>query len=479
MRRAPTGLRLLCLLLPTACRSAGVAAPPADAIVEGRVAPGVHSDTTDAPASILVSRAPWSLHTRIEERQDFWSDIAVLDLPSADRAATTVDEHTFVFAMRTLLGGVPDDAAVAFGALYSQARDPVLRSRARIGLTMALSWRSDWPTIASIPTRTSTADALDARSDDGALEAGVERWARALAAMPSPVLDLPDGTVTVPMRRSAFGTPVITVTINGRPHEFWLDTGASMTVLSARVALDAGVGLASTDTLALGVVAGQIPARAGFVDSLSIGAVRVRALSVAVVNSDVLRLDRRVVNGRVEEVPVDGVIGTDILRHLDLVLDARAGTVTMSRPRHDARARPIAARNLFWIGFPVVRLVTRDGRPMLFGLDTGAENSYVTTALLRKLPDTPVAARRGSLGGLGGEQQKTQWVARRIALSDGSYALDLRNIPVAPERRWTFFTFDGMIGADVALASRMHLDFENGIFDIHASALDDAGIIVK
>ena len=440
----------------------------------------MHTDTTDAPATILVNRAPWLLRTRIEERRDFWSDIAVLDLPSADRAASTVDEHTFVFALGRLMGGVVDDAAVAFGALYSQARDPALRSRARIGLTMALSWRSDWPTIAAIPTHTDLADSLDAPRGDSVLAAGVERWAHALAAMPSPVLDVPDGTVTVPMRRSAFGTPVISVRINGRPHEFWLDTGASMTILSARVALDAGVGLASTDTLALGVVAGQIPARAAFVDSLSIGGVRVRALSVAVVDSDVLRLDRRVVNGHVEEVPIEGVIGTDILRHLDLVLDARAGTVAISRPRHGTRATPTAARNLFWIGFPVVRLVTRDGRPILFGLDTGAEDSYVTTALLRKLPDTPVAARRGSIGGLGGEQQPTRWVARRLALSDGKYALDLRNIPVAPERRWTFFTFDGMIGADVALASRMHLDFENGIFDIHASAPDNlAGMLVK
>jgi hypothetical protein len=78
--------------------------------------------------------------------------------------------------------------------------------------------------------------------------------------------------------------------------------------------------------------------------------------------------------------------------------------------------------------------------------------------------------RRGSIGGLGSEQHATQWVARQIALSDGDYAIDLRNVPVAPERRWTFVSFDGVLGSDIALASRMHLDFLNGVFDVRKSA---------
>ena len=63
------------------------------------------------------------------------------------------------------------------------------------------------------------------------------------------------------------------------------------------MAVDAGVKLAARDTLALGVVAGHIPARAVFVDSLSIGPVTARGLSAALVSANVLRIDRRMVNG--------------------------------------------------------------------------------------------------------------------------------------------------------------------------------------
>jgi hypothetical protein len=77
--------------------------------------------------------------------------------------------------------------------------------------------------------------------------------------------------------------------------------------------------------------------------------------------------------------------------------------------------------------------------------------------------------RRGAITGLGGEAQTSDWVARELALSDGDYTMSLHNIPVAPDRRWTFVRFDGVLGADVMLASRLHLDFLNGVFDVRRS----------
>lgn len=475
LRYIPLGLFAL-LVLPS-CRSAGGGPPEvgADAIVEGRAAPGFSPDTIDSPFTVSIDRARWAARPRVDATRDFWADIAVLDVVNAEKAARTIDEKTFVVALRTLMSSDPDGAAVAFHALHTRASDVAVRSRARVGLTMALSWRSDWPALARIGSDPDSAEVT--HLDPIALQAGVERWARALASFPAPVITVPEEQVTLPMRRSAFGTPVISVRINGKAREFWLDTGASMTLLSANVAADAGVVLAAPDTLALGVVAGHIPARAVLIDSLSIGPMQALGLTAAVVNPGALRLDRRMVRGAVESVQIDGVIGTDLLRYMDIVLDAGAGTITIRRPRRNVRAQ----RNLYWVGYPVVKLVTKEGRPVLFGLDTGAEGTYVTTDLLRKAPRTRIAARRMSIGGLGKERHDTEWVAREIALSDGDYAIALKNSPVAPDRHWTFVVFDGVIGSDVALATRMHLDFANGVFDIRPSAVarDGAGPEVR
>jgi len=404
----------------------------AEAIVEGRANGVVPTDTVDESMTIGLQRARWSLRTDKAEKGDFWSEVSLLDTPSAERAATSMEERTFAAALRTLMEGQAEAAAMA---------------------------------------RLRAASPGDSTATSLALAAGVERWARALSVVPPPVFDIPSGEVVLPMRRSFLGTPVVTIRINGKPHDFWLDTGASMTLLSTDVAIAAGAKLAANDTLALGVVGGHIEARAIYIDSMSLGSVVVRGLGAALVSPEALRFDERTINGIKRTVPIDGMIGTDVLRHLDVVIDARAGTITLRRPTR----RNVATRNLFWVGYPVVRLVTRDGRPVIFGLDTGAEGTYVTTTLLKKLPRTPVAARRNSLVGLGASQQgsstskKSSWVARNVPLSDGNYAVALHNVPIMPAQRWTFVEFDGVIGSDVALATRMHLDFTNGIFDIRAS----------
>jgi hypothetical protein len=263
------------LLSAPACRRGAVGEPEPDAadIVEGRSTPGVRTDTTEAAFTVSIDRAHWALRARPTTQRDFWSDIAVLDVATAEKTARSVDERFFTVALKTLMESDPDAAAVAFGALHSSATDYTVRTRARVGLTMALSWRSDWPALSRIPV---DSDFSGATSDPIVVQAGVERWARALAGVPSPTVSVPDEAAVLPMRRSTLGTPVVTVRINGRPHEFWLDTGASMTLLSSDVAVDAGVVLAAPDTLALGVVAGHIPARAVFIDSLSHWSVPVR-----------------------------------------------------------------------------------------------------------------------------------------------------------------------------------------------------------
>ena len=461
MPRLPL-LLAFALFAADGCRSGGLALPPAEAIVDGSADPSTPVDTISSMQTIGIARGQYTLHRSRPETRDFWEDVAVLDMAAADAAARSVDQLTFSLALKKLLTGDPEDAAVAFSALQANTTDGDVRARSRIGLTMALSWQSDWLALSRMAT---SREGIGASPLDDT-PAAVERWGRALANVAPMRIDVPFTAVTLPMRRSAFGTPVVTVRLNGIPRDFWLDTGASMTLLSDDVAQASHVRLASPDTLALGVVAGVIDARAVLVDSLSLGPMVAYSLGAALVSHDALRMDRRVVNGRSETVKIDGVIGTDILRWLDIVIDAGAGTLTISRPRK----QPHSVRNLFWVGYPVVRLVSETGRPLLFGLDTGAEGTYVTTTLLRKQPDTRVAMRLGSIRGLGSEEHRTQWVVRSLAMSDGDYAIRVENAPVAPERKWTFVTFDGILGADVALASRMHLDFVNGVFDIRRSA---------
>lgn len=464
------------MLVISGCRTApGVRMPDAESIVEGVASPGIRIDTTDVPFGASLDQVTWRSRNRTAATHDFWADIAVLDVVDGEQDAIDLDQRTFAIALGHLTASDPQGAAVAFRALQTMASDSLVRAYARVGLTIALTWDSDWATIARLPQNPDSTSPL--APAPGVRGAAVERWAHAFADVSPVTITFSDEPIILPLRRSSIGTPVVRVLINGRPHEFWLDTGASMTVVSTDVAIEAGVRLAANDTLSMGVVGGSIAARAVVIDTLSLGGFTARGITAALVDASTLRLDYTLENGNAVRVPIDGVIGADLLRRMDIVIDAAAGTILIRKPRRDVHA----SRNLFWVGFPVVRLTDRDGHALLFGLDTGAESTYVTTAFLRKVPRTHVAARRGQLVGLGGQKQRTDWVASELELSDGKYAIKLRNAPIGPDRQWNFVTLDGMIGSDIALGTRLHLDFENGVFDIRPSSASNipSGVDVR
>src|SRR5829696_5944181 len=120
MRRSLLPLPLGCVVLGAlACRPPqeplGSTLPmvSAAAIVEGRVNPGVRTDTVDASLTIGIQRAKWTLKEQPTEDRDFWSDVALLDTPNAERAASSLEERTFAVALRTLMDGQPEASAMA------------------------------------------------------------------------------------------------------------------------------------------------------------------------------------------------------------------------------------------------------------------------------------------------------------------------------------------------------------------------------
>ena len=187
----------VCLLIAAASCRTGVVFPPADAIVEGRTVGVVPVDTIDDVQTIGIAQAAYSARRTRPDTRDFWRDVGVLDMVSADAAARSLDELTFSLALKQLLGGDAENAAVAFGVLRGVATDAVVRARARVGLTMALSWQSDWVALSRV-----AGDSADGRAS-GDMPAAVERWGRALANVPPMQVAVPLGAVTLPMP----GTP--------------------------------------------------------------------------------------------------------------------------------------------------------------------------------------------------------------------------------------------------------------------------------
>jgi hypothetical protein len=398
----------------------------------------------------------------------FWSSVSALDVTGARASATTIPERFFTDALSALIQGDFATAEVLFHSLLGDP-GPLVRGRARIGLIMALEAQGKWRQLAALGT-----DIPPDQDTTGTLadRAAVDSWAGVLRDVAPLEVDAPAMPETIPVMGSSVGTPIIRVAVNGRSHYFWLDTGATMSLLTTDVAADCGVVPLTNDTLAIASAGGRIAARPAVADIVRIGNVTIRNLPIAVLDPNALRLDRRVADGRVVPVKLDGVIGSDVLRRLSVVLDMHAGTISLGRPApgHASRvtSRTSKERPIIWIGFPVVRLLTSDGRPVLFGLDTGADSSIVTDAWMDMTPDPELSLARGSVDALGASHAGDLPVVRRVTVGDGEYILRLRNVPIVQERRQTFVTLDGVLGADVLAHATLHMDMTNGLFSIRA-----------
>ena len=387
----------------------------------------------------------------------FWGSVMALDPEGATAHATTVSQSFFANALRLLVGGDVGGAEVMFRSLLDD-RDPLIRVRSRIGVTLALEAQGKWSELAQLPRAAwSPGDTLAAVD-----RAGVDAWAGVLREVPTVEVSAPVVPDLQAITPSAIGTPIIEVRVNGHRRHFWLDTGASMSLIASDVAADCGVTTLGRDTLAIAAAAGRVAARPGIVDSLSLGAVTIRHLPVALLEDPLLRMDGRVSGDRIRNVTIDGVLGADVLRRLSVVIDMNAGVVTFARPA----SRGAKERRLVWVGYPVVRLLTRDGRPVLFGLDTGADSTIVTDAWLDVTPDPSLQPYRGSIRGLGDSSVTSLPELRYVALDDGTRLMRLRDVPMVPERRQTFVAFHGVLGANILTGVAIHLDITNGIFEI-------------
>jgi len=417
---------------------------------------------SDTGPEISVRRMRVAQHG-IPPGPTFWNSVSELDVAAARAQASTMSERFFTDALSSLVEGNVVGAEVLFHSLLADP-DPLVRGRARIGLTVSLNAQGKWQDLAALPPEIraggdTVGDIVD--------RAAVDSWAGVLRDVPPVIIDAPVVPDVLPVIGSSVGTPIIKVFINGHERYFWVDTGATMSLLASDVAAECGVVPLTKDTLAIAAAQGRIDARPAIASVVRIGRITVRNLPVALLDPAALRLAKRLAYGRLVTVKLDGVIGSDVLRRLSVVLDMGAGTMSLARPATHAPRR----RSLIWIGFPVVRLLTRDGKPVLFGLDTGADSTIVTDAWMDRTPDPGLSPAKGRIDALGATHASDLPVLRNVTVGDGEYILHLRNVPIVQERRQTFVALDGVLGSDVLAHATLRMDITNGMFSIRAPGM--------
>jgi hypothetical protein len=396
-----------------------------------------------------------ALHAR--RPANYWEALADLHPDEARTAAHNESEREFAEALGNLMDGDLEKAEQRFGTLRTTATDSIIRSGSRVIYTATLQYQEKWATLAGLKGEPVPANV------DRADKASIELWADAFKNLPPKKFTFRSSIGRLVMSMSGVGTPLVPVTIRGKEYNFWLDTGSSLTMLSSDVARDLNISPLSADTLEIVTSTGRVKASPALVPQLQIGQLVVDNAPTMIVDESSMQMSEPRPIDRVHPVKIDGIIGFDIIRQLDLEMDYGEGSIRLRNP---STLRREAERNMFWVGLPVVRLTSTDGVPLHFGLDTGAQVTFVTETLLDKLQLSAARTESRRVGGLGGEISLRAPVLPDLRVMVGNFPILFRGAVVRAPVYQVLASLDGVLGGDIWNSGVVRIDMTNGVFAV-------------
>ena len=394
---------------------------------------------------------------RQERRVSYWEALAELYPADAIASARTPAEKEFAEALGNLMSGDLEKAEQRFGTLRRTATDSIIRAGSRVIYTATLQYQEKWEALAALKNEPSQPKA------DRTDKASIELWAEAFRNVPPKTFTFRSASVRLPMSMSTVGTPLVPVRIGRKVYNFWLDTGSSLTMLASDVARDLNIAPLVPDTLEIVTSTGRVKANPALIPQLEIGQLVVRNAPAMVVEESMMQMREPRAVEQSLHVKIDGIIGFDIIRQMDLEVDYGENSLRLRNP---ATSRPDADRNMFWVGLPVVRLTSTDGIPLHFGLDTGAQLTFVTETLLDKLQLEAARIESRRVGGLGGEISLRAPVLPDLRVLVRGFPILFRGAVVRAPVYQVLASLDGVLGGDVWNSGVVRIDMTNGVFAI-------------
>jgi len=123
--------------------------------------------------------------------------------------------------------------------------------------------------------------------------------------------------------------------------------------------------------------------------------------------------------------------------------------------------------NLFFCGYPILKVKGQNQVPLYFGLDTGANKSHYGQPLLSKINDLKIEKRMILSGGLGDVKERAlNSIENLIVYLNENQAIHLHNVREMLTDLATFFKLDGVFGSDIAKDGRLVIDYTNRRFEL-------------
>ncbi|XZG69380.1 retropepsin-like aspartic protease [Chitinibacteraceae bacterium HSL-7] len=285
--------------------------------------------------------------------------------------------------------------------------------------------------------------------------------AQAYNDAPQPTVRFGEAHGTLPLQSHwLVDLPRIRIELGGQAYYFVLDTGASQSLITDRVASALQLPPASASSVEIDTATDRtVSAALVRLPDLQIGPALASHQLAVVVHAEAL--EPRFLGMRWYRL--DGILGWPILRELDLTLDFASQTLEISAPATSAEPG-----NLVWLFDDPMVITDQDAEPRLWFLDTGAMTSQLTPDYLNaeQYQATRWSKKRfNGLGGKGQHEETGEFGPVRIAFP--SFTRHFKRLAVrAGHQDCTLSRCDGRLGTDIANKGRMRIHYRAGRFDV-------------
>lgn len=256
--------------------------------------------------------------------------------------------------------------------------------------------------------------------------------------------------------------PRVRLNINGQWFYFVLDTGASQSLMTDRVAKAAHINTMSDQTVLIDTATDQqVRANVAMLPELQLGPVLAKRQTMLIV--DRAELEQTFLG--MHWYHIDGIIGWPILKELDVTFDFSAHRLEIRQPQPKMRAH---AGNLVWLFDDPMVITPSPEKTRLWFLDTGAGETVLTAHYVTAAQHKTLSFGEKQFGGLGGKG-KTEQISQLgpIKISFPSFTTEWEQLTIRLDHNDCVQSrCDGRMGVDVANDGRMRINFSEAFFDV-------------
>jgi len=177
-----------------------------------------------SPEVLVSTNSEYSKIRNVDiDFDNYWDNLKHLQLNTASLTKLNDDEQKFKTAIESIVNNDLQNAESILKELVSSSSDSVIKSNSKNIIANILFYKSRWKELNDWMKKYGSVDEQNILAE-AFLNAGDEKYY------------FGDNAITLPLTKSSSGCPIIPVIINGVEMNFWLDTGAGMSVLSSDVA---------------------------------------------------------------------------------------------------------------------------------------------------------------------------------------------------------------------------------------------------